>query len=59
MADLKAYRLEISEPDLRFVVIYTTLVRTQTGKRISGLGPAIETGQTALSSFSGRSYVNA
>ena len=41
-ADQKAYRLEISGPGLRFVVIFMRLVRTQTGERISHLGPATE-----------------
>ena len=38
----KAYRLEISLPGLRFAVIYLYMrtVRTQTGTRISRLGPA-------------------
>ena len=31
IADPKAYRLEISEPGLRFVVIYMRPVRTQPG----------------------------
>ena len=43
MADPRAYRLEISGPGLRFVVIYMRTVRTQAGKRISRLGPATET----------------
>ena len=43
IADPKADRLEISEPGLRFVVIYMRTVGTQTGTRISGLGPATET----------------
>ena len=42
-ADPKAYKLEISGPGLRFVVIYMRTVRTQTGTRISCLGPATET----------------
>ena len=40
MADRNAYRLEISGPGLRFVVIYMKPVQTQTGTRISYLGPA-------------------
>ena len=43
VTDPKAYRLEISGPGLRFVVIYMRTVRTQTGTRISHLGPATET----------------
>ena len=43
MADRKAYRLEISGPGLRFLLIYMSLVRTQTGMRISRLGPATDT----------------
>ena len=43
IADSKAYRLEISGPGLRFVVIYMRTVRTQTRTRISRLGPATET----------------
>ena len=43
IADPKAYRLEISGPGLRFVVINVRTVRTQTGTRISLLGPATET----------------
>ena len=43
MADPKAYWLEISGPGLRFVVIYTRPVRTQSGMRISRLGLATET----------------
>ena len=43
IADPKAYRLEISGPGLRFVVICMRTVRTQTGTRISRLGPATET----------------
>ena len=40
----KAYRLEISEPGLRFVVIlYITTVGSQTGARIPRLGLATET----------------
>ena len=42
MADTKAYRLQISGPDLRFVMIYMTPVRTQTGMRISRIGPGTE-----------------
>ena len=42
-ADRKAYRLEISVPGLRFVVICMRQVQTQTGTRISHLGPATET----------------
>ena len=42
MAD-PAYRLEISAPGLRFVVLYMRLVRPQTGTRISLLGPETET----------------
>ena len=40
MADPKAYRLEIYGLGLIFVVIYMRLVWTQTGTRISCLGPA-------------------
>ena len=43
MADPKSYKLEISGPGLRFVVIYMRPVRDQTGVRISRLGPATET----------------
>ena len=43
IADPKAYRLEISGPGLRFVVVYMRTVRTLTGMRISRLGPATET----------------
>ena len=43
MADPKAYRLETFQPGRRFVVVYMRTVRTQTGKRISRLGPATET----------------
>ena len=43
MTDRKECRLEISGPDLRFAVIYMRPVRTQTGPRISRLGPAMET----------------
>ena len=43
IADPKSYRLEISGPCLRFVVIYMRTVRTQTGTRISRLGPVTET----------------
>ena len=42
MVDPKAYRLDISGPGLRFVVIYMRKVRTQTGARTSRLGPATE-----------------
>ena len=42
MADPKAYKLEISGPGPRFVVIYMRPVRTQTGVTISRLGPATE-----------------
>ena len=42
-ADLKAHRLEISGPSLRFAVIYMRPVRTQSGTRISHLGLATET----------------
>ena len=41
-ADRKAYRLEISGPGLRFAVIFIRPVRTQTGARVSRLGPAID-----------------
>ena len=60
MAYPKAYRLEISGPGLRFVVIYMRPVRTQTGTRTSRLGPATET-KSHRSEFmlSGRSHVNA
>ena len=43
ITDRKAYRLEISEPGLRFVVIYMRTVQAQTSRRISRLGPATET----------------
>ena len=43
IADPKVDRLEISGPGLRFVVIYMRTVQTQTGTRISSLGPATET----------------
>ena len=39
----KAYRLEISGPGLRFVVIYMKTVRIQTGTRVSRLGLTTET----------------
>ena len=38
MTDPKAYSLEISGPSLRFVVIYMSVVQTQTGTRIYRLG---------------------
>ena len=43
IVDRKSYRLEISGPGLRFVIIYTRTVRTQIGTRISRLGLANET----------------
>ena len=49
MADPKAnIKLEISEPSLRFVVIFMRPVRTQTGTRIShlSLAPEMKSGQS-------------
>ena len=62
-ADRKAYKVEISGPGLRFVVIYMRPV-----KRTLFLGPVRKflvsvqqptRSQTGLSSLSGRSHVNA
>ena len=59
-ADRKAYRLEISGADLRFVVIYMGLVRTQTGMKILVSVQQPTRSQTGLSCLlSGRSHVNA
>ena len=56
MADPKAYRLEISGPGLRFIVIHIT-VQTQTRPTVSCLSPETET-KSDQSSFSGQSHVN-